>query len=79
VKLYPNPARESVNVRIEDMTMKADFIRIVNLTGKVVYEDKLDPEIRDFQIPVDFRPGIYILQMGSGELTFFAQKLVVTI
>lgn len=79
VKLYPNPARESVNVRIEDMTMKADFIRIVNLTGKVVYEDKLDPEIRDFQIPVDFRHGIYILQMGSGELTFFAQKLVVTI
>ena len=79
VKIYPNPAKESVNVRIEDMTMKADFIRIVNLTGKVVYEDELDPEIRDFQILIDFSQGIYIVQMGTGDLTFFAQKLVVNI
>jgi hypothetical protein len=79
VKLYPNPADVLVNVRIDDSTLKPDFIRIVNLTGKVVYEDKIDPEIRDFQVPVDFKQGIYIVQLGSGELTFFAQKLVVNI
>jgi hypothetical protein len=79
VKLYPNPANVLVNVRIDDTTLKPDFIRIVNLTGKVVYEDELDPEIRDFQIPLDIKKGIYIVQLGSGELTFFAQKLVVNI
>jgi len=79
VKLYPNPASDLVNVRIEDMNLKPDFIRIVNLTGKVVFEDELDPEIRDFQVPIDFKQGIYIVQMGSGELTYFAQKLVVNI
>ena len=79
VKLYPNPARESVNIRIDDSTLNPDFIRIVNLTGKVVFEDKLDPEIREFQVPIDFRQGIYIIQMGAGDLTLFAQKLIVSI
>jgi hypothetical protein len=79
VKLYPNPARESFNIRIEDATMKPDFIRILNLTGKVVLEEKLDPEITDLEIPISFRDGIYIVQMGSGNLTLFTQKLVVNI
>jgi hypothetical protein len=79
VKLYPNPAREFINIRIDDSTLNLDFIRIVNLTGKVVFEDKLDPEIREFQIPIDFRQGIYIVQMGAGDLTMFAQKLIVSI
>jgi len=79
VKLYPNPARESVNIRIDDSTLRPDFIRILNLTGKVVFEDRMDPEIKNLQIPVTFRQGIYIVQMGSGGFTLFAQKLVVNI
>jgi hypothetical protein len=79
VKLYPNPARESFNIRIDDATMKPDFIRILNLTGTVVFEEKMDPEILDLQIPISFREGIYIVQMGSGNLTLFTQKLVVNI
>jgi hypothetical protein len=79
VKLYPNPAHESVNIRIDDLSLGLDFIRIVNLTGKVVYEEKMDPEIKDLQIPVTFRQGIYIVQMGTGKFTMFSQKLVVSI
>jgi hypothetical protein len=79
VKMYPNPARESVNIRIDDSTLKLNFIRVVTLTGKVVFEKKVEPEIKDFQIPITFRQGIYIVQMGSGDLTVFTQKLVVNI
>jgi hypothetical protein len=79
VKLFPNPAHESVNIRIDDSTLKPDFIRIINLTGKVVFEDKVDPEIKDLQIPVNFKEGTYIVQMGSGDLTLFTQKLIVNI
>ncbi len=67
------------NIRIDDSTLGINFIRIITLTGKVVFEDKMDPEIKDLKIPITFRQGIYIVQMGSGDLTMFTQKLVVNI
>ncbi|HBC79067.1 MAG TPA: hypothetical protein DCZ51_10595 [Bacteroidales bacterium] len=79
VKMYPNPAKESVNIRIDDPALRFSFIRIVSLTGKVMYENKIEPEIKDFRIPITFRQGIYIVQMGAGDLTMFTQKLVVNI
>ena len=78
VKIYPNPAREIVNILIDEPTFNPDFIKIVSLTGKVLYNDKVDPGIRQLQIPIDFKQGIYIVQMGIGEMTVFTQKLVVS-
>jgi hypothetical protein len=43
----------------------------VSLAGKILYTDNVDPEIRQLQVPVNFRPGIYIVQMGIGEMTIF--------
>lgn len=77
VKIYPNPARELVNVLIDEQTFMPDFIKIVSLTGKILYSDKIDPDIKQFQIPLDFRQGIYVIQMGSGDITMFTQKLIV--
>lgn len=77
VKVYPNPAREIVNIRIDDAEFNPDFIRILTLNGKVMYSDIVDPLIRDFQVPVNFTNGIYIVQMGMGNITMFTQKLVV--
>jgi hypothetical protein len=28
-------------------------------------------------MPIDLRNGVYIIQLGSGELTLFAQQLIV--
>jgi hypothetical protein len=78
VKIYPNPAREIVNILIDEPTFNPDFIKIVSLTGKVLYNDKVNPGIRQLQIPIDFKQGIYIVQMGIGEMTAFTQKLVVS-
>jgi hypothetical protein len=77
VKIYPNPARELINIRIDEPTLKLDFIRIVNLSGKVVFQDKVNPYIYDLSIPINLIQGIYIVQMGSGEVTLFTQKLIV--
>jgi hypothetical protein len=79
VKLYPNPAHESINIRIDDSTLNPDFIRIINLTGKVLLENRLDSGINDFQIPINFKEGIYIVQIGSGDITLFTQKLIVKV
>jgi uncharacterized repeat protein (TIGR02059 family) len=78
IKIFPNPAHEFVNIRIDDATLKPDFIRIVNLAGNIVFQDKLDPDIKDMHVPIDLRQGLYIIQMGSVDLTLFSQKLVVS-
>lgn len=77
VRLYPNPATAVINVRIDDSGIKPEFVRILNLAGEIVFQDRIEPGIRDFQIPVSFRQGIYIVQMGSGDLTFFSQKIII--
>jgi hypothetical protein len=78
VKIYPNPACEKVNVIIDEPAFNPDFIKIVSLAGKILYSDKVDPDVRQLQIPIDFRQGVYLVQMGTGSLTMFTQKLVVT-
>jgi len=78
VKIYPNPARKFFNILIDEQTFNPDFVKIVSLTGKVIHDDKIDPGIRQLQIPVDFEKGIYIVQMGTAGITMFTQKLVVT-
>jgi hypothetical protein len=78
VKIYPNPAREMVNILIDEPTFNPDFIKIISLTGKVLYNGKIDPGIRQLQVSIDFRQGVYIVQMGTGEMTVFTQKLVVS-
>jgi uncharacterized repeat protein (TIGR02059 family) len=78
VKIYPNPAIEMVNILIDEPAFNPDFIKIVSLAGKILFTDKVDPGIRQFQVPVNFRTGIYIVQMGIGEMTMFTQKLVIS-
>lgn len=77
VILYPNPARDIINISIEDSGLKPELIRILNPTGTIVYEKKINPEERDIQVPVSFRCGLYIVQMSSGDLTLFTQKIIV--
>ena len=78
VKIYPNPAHEFINIRIDETTLNPDFIRIINLSGKIVFQDKVNPDVKDFQIPINLIQGVYIVQMGSGKLTLFTQKLIVS-
>ncbi len=78
VKIYPNPARDNVNILIDDPTFNPDFINIVSLTGKILHTEKFDPGIRQLMVPVNFNPGIYIVQIGIGKMTVFTQKLIIS-
>jgi uncharacterized repeat protein (TIGR02059 family) len=77
VKIYPNPAKEHLTVRIDELTLVPDFIKILSVSGKVVFLDKLDPTLKEFTIPISLENGIYIVQLVSGNVTLFAQKLVI--
>jgi len=77
IKIYPNPAFDEINISINDLNVIIDYIRIINLSGKVVFHNKLDPDDREFIIPINFLQGFYIVQIGSGDLPHFTQKLIV--
>ena len=78
VKIFPNPAKDYLNIRIDDPALNTDFIKISDLSGKVLFSTEVDPDIREFKIPLNLKRGIYLLQMGVGKLIQFTQKLVVS-
>ena len=79
VKIYPNPAHDFINIRIDEPTFVADFIRICNLSGKVIFKNEINPNTRELQFPLNLHEGIYILQLLSHNLILFTQKLVIAV
>ena len=78
IKIFPNPANEFINIRIIDPALVPDFIRIINLLGVEVLHDIVNPDVREFQIPVNLlHVGIYVVQIGTDNKTQFSQKLAV--
>lgn len=78
IKMYPNPAFNHVYISIIDPTMAFDYIRIINLSSNVVFQDEVNPDVREFQIQINLLPGFYIVQMGLSNKPYFTEKLVVT-
>jgi hypothetical protein len=77
VKIYPNPAKEIITIRIDESTLAPDFMKILNLSGGIILSDKLDPDLKEFTVPLNLKNGIYIINLGSNNLTQFTQKLVI--
>ena len=77
VKIYPNPAHELVNILIDEPTFTPDFIKILSMAGKIIYRNNVDPGTKQFQVPLHFKQGVYIIQIGVGNITMFTQKLIV--
>jgi uncharacterized protein YjdB len=78
VKIYPNPAKDYINVRIDDSTFTPDFIQLVDLSGTILLREKINPDLREYSIPINLKNDVYIVQLGSGKLTLFTQKMIVS-
>jgi len=78
LKIFPNPALDHINISISDPSVVFDYIRIINFSGKVVFLDNVNPADREYQIPINLIPGVYIIQLGFNDIPHFTQKLVVT-
>jgi hypothetical protein len=77
VKVFPNPASDFFNIRIDDPLISLSFIKIVNQYGAIVLNQKLEGGLKEERIPIDLKSGVYTLQFGSENITLFSQKLVV--
>jgi hypothetical protein len=77
VKISPNPAHTFFNIRIDETTHVFDYLKIIDYLGKMVFQIKVNPNVRDIQIPIKLLQGMYIVQMGSGNSVLLTQKLVI--
>jgi hypothetical protein len=85
ISIYPNPASDIVNISIEypeifstgDGKISSQFIRIFDLSGKLVLEQMLDPGVKNIQIPINLESGVYIVQTVLDGLIISVYKLVV--
>jgi uncharacterized repeat protein (TIGR02059 family) len=77
VIIYPNPASDFLTISIEDPTLQPDLIRIIDFSGKIVYEKVVSPDIKNVQFPLNLNSGIYYINLSKDRLTLFDQKLIV--
>jgi len=76
--IFPNPAQKFINISVfGEKTQKPNNIRIVNLSGTVVFDSMMNPEINQSQIPISLIRGVYIIQVRLGSLNLFNQKLII--
>lgn len=76
VSLFPNPTSEYVNVNLNGQILH--HIKIIDTTGKVVFETQPNFSATEFRIPVGhLKNGVYILNVNgnnqSGSQTFVVQ------
>lgn len=77
VTIYPNPAKESVTVRIDDPQIDPDVIQIIDVSGVVIIRIMLEPDTRSYTLPINLKKGIYIVELRSNGITLYTQKLIV--
>jgi hypothetical protein len=77
VVIYPNPAQDFFKISIKEPTMRPDKVRLIDSSGRIVFEGLLESEIINVQIPAFIKSGVYIVELRSGTLILDAQKLVI--
>ena len=75
--LYPNPASETVSIKIDQPVTTGSSIQVINVIGQTVYHSSLNNTLTE--IPVNALPaGVYFIRYNSGDGNFSAKKLKVT-
>jgi len=75
LNIYPNPAsRGLLNIDLNNLR-EASIIRIFDITGKLIKEQKVKDQIRA-SINIDFMPGIYMVHVENGHQNRAGKLLV---
>jgi len=66
-QVYPNPSSDKIYIEFQEMLRNDITVKVMNVAGKLVYENKINPMARkQFDISVqNFAPGIYFYNIES--------------
>jgi hypothetical protein len=78
VEVYPNPADKNFNVRFYSPSYSTGKISIKDVSGRSVYEDRLNVQsgLNAIEINQSFSQGIYIVRVQVGDKSYVG-KLVI--
>jgi hypothetical protein len=76
ILIYPNPAKSFINISNIKTEIFQRTLKIYDLSGKLRLEKNLGSEFFP-NVPVDLKPGIYILHLEVGSSTEHIQKFIV--
>lgn len=77
ISIYPNPARDHLNISISNPQPAIKrIIRIFDFSGKLCLEKNLETDL-SHKVFIDLRPGFYILQLEAGSIVRIVQKLII--
>ncbi len=68
VVVYPNPAFDQVSIQLKESSLVPVYIRMMDLTGKLVKSGQFNPG--DLNIEIDIQelpPSIYFLELNDGK------------
>lgn len=75
--VYPNPAKDKINIRYNVEEADGAYIEFIDIQGKVVKHENLSYEMVDIEINIaDLPSGFYILRMTNSEKSIHYSKLI---
>ncbi len=76
IAIFPNPAREYVQITNLEPSADSQILRVYDFSGKLCREIKLESSSNQ-RVPIDLKPGMYIVQVLYGKIVKHTQKLIV--
>lgn len=79
VTIYPNPSNDLLNIKYNTPGVSISEIELIDLNGKLIISEKVDPNKADRVISVkNLIEGFYILRLKSNGLILVSKKISVT-
>ncbi len=76
ISVYPNPAREYINIENTETSLVPLIVRIFDFSGKLCMETPLNSGNSN-KIQINLKSGIYIVKIETGSMVRFNQKLII--
>ena len=77
IKVYPNPSTDLINILITNPDIIPDKIIIADMSGKKRLEKEVNVIDNFFQVALNLNPGMYVVELLSGNLILATQKILV--
>jgi hypothetical protein len=78
LKIYPNPSKGNLNIKLSDLLDRSLNLEIVDLGGRIVLSNSLQTESSslDLQLELSLSPGLYLVNI-KGDRTSVSEKLII--
>ncbi len=75
--IYPNPSNGDVTVSRAGMSLDPQALRIMDMTGRVLFNDNLEYGVDSKSYSLGLDTGVYVVQLINGKTTKASQKMVI--